>query len=828
MRTKTAQIIQSRLSTVVAAVFAAYSLGLFGHSIWSWRLVVEEQQQYLIEDARRRVIDIINVLQAFREESVRQSNNYEIKAYLQNRDLGMSVQYGLGASLRAVEQAFQEHLANEPHTTQKERIVYFAPDGSVLADTSRGSPLPHDLMARLDGVYENLLIAPDEGLLLIRQPVTHKDDSGGKIVVIHTLDHLLQHLLHTGGKPWRELLVGPDGKEIVFHGERPLPGEVMSELSDLPSGRVSTVQGPLAEWSAHDEVLVVKLQMPIQGLQFVKFVSTESVYGHIPPNYALIVAGVLPLFLLIGAIHLDRVRTNTERLKTEYALSNQQRTLVEQRNQELSAEIERREMTEQALKASEERWALAVSGANDGIWDWDPATGYAFYSDRWKSLLGYRPEEIANRIAEKEERIHPEDKPNVDIKIYRHMNGESDHYQCEYRMRRKDGSYIWVLDRGRVLLNERDRPVRVTGSLSDISERRAAEFLVDEHNRQLSAIFANSPDGMVSFDEDNRVLFVNPTFLQMTHLEQANLSGLSDDRFSETLAAICTLQMPFRGMAALESHPRSNGARELIELTVAGKPTLEVKLIVSKSAKVPRILFFHDVTHETEVNRMKSEFLSTAAHELRTPMASVYGYAELLLQPSFDETMRREFAQTIFKQAELMASIINELLDLARIEARRGKDFVIERIDLQDFLADSIASYKPPDNRDRPNIEFNGARHFLRADRKKLQQTVNNILSNAYKYSPEGGPVEVDVICEGRRSGIRVRDHGIGMTRQQLARVFERFYRADTSGAIPGTGLGMSIVKEIVELHGGEVAVESEEGVGSTVMIWMPNADEAA
>jgi signal transduction histidine kinase len=116
------------------------------------------------------------------------------------------------------------------------------------------------------------------------------------------------------------------------------------------------------------------------------------------------------------------------------------------------------------------------------------------------------------------------------------------------------------------------------------------------------------------------------------------------------------------------------------------------------------------------------------------------------------------------------------------------------------------------------------------ADRKKLIQAVSNVISNAYKYSPDGGAVGIDLATlPGNddlpsRIGIRITDYGIGMTPEQLTHVCERFYRADTSGKIPGTGLGMSIVKEIVELHGGDLEITSKVGAGTTVMLWLPTS----
>jgi signal transduction histidine kinase len=266
----------------------------------------------------------------------------------------------------------------------------------------------------------------------------------------------------------------------------------------------------------------------------------------------------------------------------------------------------------------------------------------------------------------------------------------------------------------------------------------------------------------------------------------------------------------------------------LIELAGPGNRVLEVGLRLSQAENVSQILYLRDVTHETEVDRMKSEFLSTAAHELRTPMASIYGYSELLLMSDFDENERKEMLSTIFRQSELMASIINELLDLARIEARRGKDFVLERLALQELVSEAVAGYKLPDGRDAPLVQASSEALLVRVDRKKIQQALLNVLSNAYKYSPRGGAISVSFLQEVHHSvgrfGIEVRDHGIGMRPEELARVFERFYRADSTGKIPGTGLGMSIVREIVEIHGGEVNVASQLGEGTTVTIWLPAA----
>jgi signal transduction histidine kinase len=345
-----------------------------------------------------------------------------------------------------------------------------------------------------------------------------------------------------------------------------------------------------------------------------------------------------------------------------------------------------------------------------------------------------------------------------------------------------------------------------------------------------------SPDGFVSFDAAHRIKYVSPAFTHMTGLNADEMMGLDEADFSERLANACLPEARFSGIAALRitSKVGADGTarerRQTIELADAGKRVLQTGLRLSKAETVSQILYFRDITHETEVDRLKSEFLSTAAHELRTPMASIYGFTELLMTQDFDEAERRDFLDTIYRQSELMISIINELLDLARIEARRGKDFTIERVDVGELLRDVVGGFKTPDGRPSPTEPSSDEPLWVSADRKKLIQAVSNVISNAYKYSPDGGAVGIDLATlPGNddlpsRIGIRITDYGIGMTPEQLTHVCERFYRADTSGKIPGTGLGMSIVKEIVELHGGDLEITSKVGAGTTVMLWLPTS----
>lgn len=362
-----------------------------------------------------------------------------------------------------------------------------------------------------------------------------------------------------------------------------------------------------------------------------------------------------------------------------------------------------------------------------------------------------------------------------------------------------------------------------------IAARAFAQLQVQDRTEQLNAIFAMSPDGFVSFDRERRVKYMNPAFVQMTGRGDVQLEGLDENDFSAWLASCCIPGSSFSGVQALRREQTSgkSSSPQVLEIASNGKRVLQYELRLSSAQTVSQILYFRDVTHQTEVDEMKSEFLSTAAHELRTPMAGILGFSELLLTQELDASEQKEFLTIILAQSNVMASILNELLDLARIEARRGKDFRYTGIWLQTLITDIVKSLAVRPGREQVELRMPDAPLYLMADEGKLRQVIVNVISNAYKYSPDGGPVVLEVSKQQRPESeeqlcIQIRDHGIGLTPEQVGRVCERFYRADSSGKILGTGLGMSIVKEIIELHHGQIHIDSTYGQGTSVSLMLP------
>ena len=361
----------------------------------------------------------------------------------------------------------------------------------------------------------------------------------------------------------------------------------------------------------------------------------------------------------------------------------------------------------------------------------------------------------------------------------------------------------------------------------ELQRRQAVQAQVIERTDQLNAIFELSPDGFVLFDRDGRLRFASPACIRLLSAVDKDIIGLNEQEFAAWLSLRCRRDI---GSDALLSSALWGKAGDLnVTLLKPVGRVLSISVHQGQQEGDAKVICFRDITRETEVAQIKSEFLATAAHELRTPMASVYGFAEVLLnQPDLDKAARDEFVGIIYRQSQNIADILNELLDLARIEARRGKDFVFEPLDAMVWLREVLKGYKPPPGRQAPTLLVpDGMAVRMQADSGKLRQALLNVLSNAFKYSPSGGDVRVQLTETASPSGqrlvcLRVTDSGIGMSPPQVERVFERFYRADPSGKLPGSGLGMSIVKEIMALHQGEVVIESALGVGTTVSLMLP------
>jgi PAS domain S-box-containing protein len=500
-------------------------------------------------------------------------------------------------------------------------------------------------------------------------------------------------------------------------------------------------------------------------------------------------------------------------------------------------DISERKAAERLLHKTLALQDAILRGAGHAIISTDMAGTILTFNPAATRMLGYQPdeligkstpallhemEEIERRAAELSVELGRPVAPEFEVFVARALAGEVEEREWTYI--RKDGSRLQALLVVSALRDAQGVPTGFLGIASDISERKQAQTQLTRLTSELQAILNLSPDGFVAFDEAGCLKYANPAFLEMCGCTGTEMTGMQERKFDDMLASMCESKQPYTSITAMDEDQPDILSRSKPHPVVARRSMRRLR--DEQGNNLGRVVYFQDITQESELDRMKTEFLSTAAHELRTPLASIYGFSELLFKREFDVNTQRDMAQTIHRQSTSMVRLVNELLDLARIEAQAGKDFHIRAQPLLPIINNTLHHFMMPDDPRKVSLRLSSTLPDAAVDADKLEQALLNLLSNAYKYSPGGGVIVLKTLTRKRQGkieiGITVRDHGIGMTTEQVEHVFERFYRANDSSAIPGAGLGMSLVKEIMNALQGTVDIDSVPNCGTTVTLWLP------
>lgn len=336
-----------------------------------------------------------------------------------------------------------------------------------------------------------------------------------------------------------------------------------------------------------------------------------------------------------------------------------------------------------------------------------------------------------------------------------------------------------------------------------------------------AALLAQLPDGVLVLDGGGAILHANPAAERIFGAAPGGLRGRGVDLLGLDAHALAD---------SADGNPRETGGRRL---DGSGMP-LELNLAPTTAAgRQGYVAIARDVTRQREqdqrnraTDERRRKHFTTATHELRTPMASIFGFSELLLKREFDPATSRELLDIIHRQASRLVELINQLLDLARIEAGGVQALQIQPVRMAELLAQTMAGLNGLGQNHRIRIALDEGLPALAADPQKLQQALTNIISNSIKYSDQDSLIDIGAgaarVGARHMVAIRVVDRGIGMTGEQQARIFDPFYRAGESPNVQGSGLGMTIFKEIVELHGGHAEIASQRGAGTTVTVWLP------
>ncbi|OYU27348.1 MAG: hypothetical protein CFE41_11055 [Burkholderiales bacterium PBB2] len=434
------------------------------------------------------------------------------------------------------------------------------------------------------------------------------------------------------------------------------------------------------------------------------------------------------------------------------------------------------------------------------------------------ALTGYAREEILGRscaFLQGQEREQPA------LPALRRALAQGEAFEGVLHNFRKNGQPFWNHLRITALRDPETGWVTHFWSVqTDVTEKRERIAALSVLSLELESLFQDTPVGLVSFDRQGRANLVNAATAHLTGLA---LQGL--DRM-QVIAALAPWRLNdeadsiFTGASGGVCHIRVPGGRPRI---------LELSTGTHGSSGTFDILVIRDVTAERTVSQMKTQFLSSAAHELRAPLASIQGFSELMQMRGGLSEDQASMMETIQRQSKRMTALLNDLLDLTRIEAQLPGQMDLREVDLLAVAQCAVDDQAVLSERHPLLLQAELRDWLVQADEVKLEQVLVNLLSNARKYSPQGGTIELSLLRRPERGqlGLAVRDHGMGMSPDTLSKLFTRFFRAHPNGEVGGTGLGLCIVQELVERMQGCIEVQSELGQGSVFTVWLPAAHQA-
>jgi signal transduction histidine kinase len=357
--------------------------------------------------------------------------------------------------------------------------------------------------------------------------------------------------------------------------------------------------------------------------------------------------------------------------------------------------------------------------------------------------------------------------------------------------------------------------------------------LIDDAERRratLDSVMASLVDGLILVDRRGRIAYVNPRTEAILDLSAEALIGQGLGGLEDTLAIrVSQSDQLFSALGAAAADAKEMPVVE-IGLVAPASRTLQARFFPIHGAEGHHLglgLVLRDITREKELDQMKSQLLSTVSHELRTPLASIKGFATTLLRDdvNWDELSRREFLSIINEESDRLSELIGNLLDMSQIEAGTLR-VEPEPTDLQPLIRETATEFQMMTHDHQITVYLPLDLPPVLADARRARQVVRNLVENAIKYSPDGGPITISAEARVDDIQVSVTDHGIGIEPQQLEHIFDRFYQVDSASTrkVGGSGLGLSICKAIIEAHEGRIWVASRPGFGSAFHFTFPLA----
>ncbi|MDW7731903.1 MAG: PAS domain S-box protein [Methanolobus sp.] len=505
--------------------------------------------------------------------------------------------------------------------------------------------------------------------------------------------------------------------------------------------------------------------------------------------------------------------------------------------------VEFRDITEQkkaeeALQQTTDRLMLAARAANVGIWDYDIVNNVLVWDEQMFRLYGITQDQFSGAYEAWRTGLHPDEVERGDSEIQMALQGEKE-FDTEFRVLWPNGNIRNIRALAIVQRDESGQPVRMIGTNWDITAQKHAEEELRESERKYHSLFNQSAEGIFLHDFEGNIIDVNNEAVVQSGYSKDELLNLTVFSFLPSefdrndILHQWSQWSPGTTVTLEARHLHKDGSVYPVEMTTScvqfGSRKLILAMVrdITERKKAEHSLIEAKMMAE-ENSRIKSEFLANMSHELRTPLTAILGFSDMLGSEMFGQLNEKQlrFADHIHKSGEHLLELINDVLDLSKIEAGKMEleceNFSVSKVfaEIQTLMA-PLAARKKIDLRIENNIQTTE----IFADRLKFKQIMYNLLSNAIKFTPDQGKVLVVAKNNDNEIHVSVSDSGIGIPENRMEDIFNPFTQVDASNKrrYGGTGLGLTLVKQFVEMQNGRVWVESREGEGSTFTFTVMN-----
>ena len=688
-----------------------------------------------------------------------------------------------------------------------------------------------DFTKKLEWVFENGTPLKDifyyngKSFLRVLTPIKESSDSPPTAVLVVSKDI-------TENKKVEELLTEQEKKyQTIFEV---FPQTIL--LTDT-KGKILDVNAQINEWLGYtpDEILETNyLHLPFFTQESRKIVKKNLSNRMLNTRISPFEIDLLTKHneKRIGLVHTTPIRTEQGKITAALIVISD---ITEQNHVDEIQKSTQKTNTVKTLDEDEKRLLVVLENSLDIIYQLNVKKGtYEYVSPSSVKITGYCADELLSFSQHQiQEIIHPEDVARWTQHLQMITQTQKKHntiQSIEYRIKHKTIGYRWVSDTCIALFNEKNEPISIVGTIEDITERKKVWDQLVKSEEKYRILAETSADGVFTTDALGRLTYINPSFEKLCGRRKSQILATP---FRNYLLedSIYFFQQIFID-ARKKDEKIDNVELELVSADGEITPIEANIAPLKKDDEFSGVMCtIRDITQRREVEdelkkneRLKTEFMNIAAHELRSPVTPIKGYLDLIIHDNESNEKIKNWAKISLRNAERLLRLVNDILDVSRLDSDTMR-FDMEKIDPVELLNEIVEDMRPAIT--NKNLEFRvkiptPLPHII-GDKHRLSQVLKNLIGNALKFT-DAGYIAVEVEKKDNHIMISVADTGIGISNDELKKIFTKFYQAYTGEDRnnEGTGLGLFISKEIVKKHNGAIWAESEVGKGSRFIIQLP------